>query len=331
MKRREFVMAFGGAALWPLCARAQPPARMPRIGILCHAGSEEEEKNLLDAIRQGLRDVGYEEGRNIKLELRFPAEELERFNALAAELVALQVDILVAVSLRGARAAQRATATIPVVFLAVPDPVGSNIVDSLDKPGKNITGLSTMAVELTPKRLQLLKDAVVGLSRVGLLVNATDTEGTRHYINAARTVADPLGISMVPVEVSTSDEFERAFSEMNEKHLQAVVLGQDGLFFSDMASAERLGQLAIKHNIPMMAYRGELAEAGAFMSYGPNNPASFRRVGIFIDKILKGAKPADLPVEQPTTFEFFINMKTGKALGLSVPYSLLAIADRVFD
>jgi putative ABC transport system substrate-binding protein len=275
--------------------------------------------------------VGYTEGRNIELDLRFPAERIERFDSLAAELVGLKVDVLVAVTLRAALAAKRATTTIPIVFIAIPDPVGSNIVESLARPSGNITGLSTMAVELTPKRVQLLKEAVGDLSRVALLVNATDKDGTRRYVDAGRVVANPLGISITPVEVSTPDEFERAFAVMNEKHLQAVVLGQDGLFFSDMASAKRLGQLAINHNLPMIAYRSELAEGGALMSYGPDMPASFRRLGVFIDKILKGAKPSDLPVEQPTKFEFFINTKTAKTLGVKIPPNLLAIADEAVE
>jgi putative tryptophan/tyrosine transport system substrate-binding protein len=231
MKRREFIRALGGGAVWPLVARAQQPTKVPRIGILWHAGSEEEEKPQLDPIRLGLRNLGYREGQNIQLEMRFPAEKIEQFYALAVELVDLKVDILVAVTLRAALAAQRATATIPIVFLAVPDPIGSHVVDSLARPSRNITGLSTMAVEVTSKRLQLLKEAVGNLSRVALLVNASDTEGTRRYVDAGRVVADPLGISIVPVGVSAQDEFDRAFSEMKEKQLQAVVLGQDGLFF----------------------------------------------------------------------------------------------------
>jgi putative ABC transport system substrate-binding protein len=330
MKRREFMTLLSGAPFgWPIMACAQPAPKVPRIGVLCHAGSADEEKPLLDPIRQGLRDLGYNEGQNIILEYRFPAEKLERFQALAVELVDLKVDILIAVTLRAALAAQRATTTIPILFLAIPDPIGSKLVDSLANPGGNITGLSTMAVELTPKRVQLLKEAVGNLSRVALLVNATDKEGTLRYVEAGRTAADPLGVSITPIEVATTGEFEQAFAAMNQRKLQGVVLGQDGLFFSDMASAERLARLALHHKLPMIAYRRELAQGGALMAYGPDNPASFRRVGVFIDKILKGAKPADLPVEQPSKFEFFINLDTAKALGVTVPRSLLARADEV--
>jgi len=332
MRRRELAALAGGAVAWGVAAWAQPAAKVPRIGVLCHAGSEAEEKPLLDAVRQGLKEVGYVEGQNIILEIRFPAEKLERFQVLANELVELKVDVLLAVTLRAAQAAQRATESIPIVFIAVPDPVGSKIVKSLSKPGGNITGISTMAVELTPKRVQLLRDGVgSSLTRVALFVNATDKDGTARYIEAGRTTADPLGISIAAVEVSAREEFQEAFSAMKHKGFNGVVLGQDGLFFSNMESAENLAGLAIRNNLPMIAYRKELVLGGALMAYGPDNSASFRRAGVFIDKILKGAKPADLPVEQPTRFELVVNLKTAKALGLALPPAFLGLADEVVE
>jgi len=327
VNRRAFIALLGGAAVWATWARAETRRKIPTIGVLWHAGSDEEEKFPLGLFRQGLQDIGYVEGQNIILENRFPAEQPERFYALAAELVRIKVDILFTVTRLAALAAQRATKTIPIVFMAVADPVGSKLVDTLARPGGNITGLANMALELTPKRFELLKE-VAGVSRAALLVNATDPAGVR-YIELSNMLVNPLGVSVDPIEVRTPDDFPQAFSAISRRGLQAVVTTQDGLIYNEQPQMFRL---AIQHRLPLIGYTREMAVNGAFMSYGPNNALMFRRAGAFVDKILKGTKKiGDLPVEQPTKFEWLINMKTAKALGLTVPETLLLRADEVIE
>jgi putative tryptophan/tyrosine transport system substrate-binding protein len=325
--RRDFIALLGGAAAWPTWARGETRGKIPTIGVLWHAGSAEEEKFPLSLFRQGMQDVGYVEGQNIKVEHRYPAEIPERFNALAVELVQLKVDIIFTITRLAALAAQRATKTIPIVFVAVADPVGSKLIDSLARPGGNITGLSNMAIELTPKRFELLKE-VVGLSRAALLVNATDPAGPR-YVELSNTSVGPLGITVEPIEIRTPDDFEKAFSEIRKRGLQGVVTSQDGLIYNEQPQMFRL---ALQHKLPLIGYSREMAFNGALMSYGPNNATMFRRAGAFIDKILKGTKKVgDLPVEQPTKYELMINMKTAKAIGLDVPPVMLSRADQVIE
>jgi len=227
MKRREFIAELGGVAAWSTWARGQTRKKIPTVGVLWHAGSAEEEEYPLGQFRLGLRDIGYVEGQNIILENRFPAEQPDRFDALAAELVQINVDILFTVTRLAALAAQRATKAIPIVFMAVADPVGSKLVDTLARPGGNITGVSNMALELTPKRFELLKE-VIGLSRAALLVNATDPAVAR-YVELSSMAVGPLGVTVQPIEVRTPDDFEKAFSEISKKGLQGVVTSQDGL------------------------------------------------------------------------------------------------------
>jgi putative ABC transport system substrate-binding protein len=327
MKRREFIAALlGGAVAWP--AQGQTRKKIPKIGVLWHAASAEEEKFPLEQFRLGLQDIGYTEGKNIKLENRFPAEQADRFHALAAELVEIDVDILFTVTRLAALAAQRATRKIPIVFMAVADPVGSKLVETLAHPGGNITGLSNMALELTPKRIELLKE-VIGLSRVALLVNATDSEGARRYLEVIEAAPGLSGVTVDPIEVLAPDDFEKAFAEICRRGLQGVVTTQDGLIYNEQP---RIFRLAMQYRLPLIAYSREMAVNGALMTYGPNNSAMFRRAGAFVDKILKGTeKPGDLPVEQPTRFEFVINMKTAKALGVEVSPVILSRADEVID
>jgi putative ABC transport system substrate-binding protein len=296
--------------------------------VLWHAGNEEEERIPLGALREGLRRAGYIEGQNIILENRFPNEQPERFQSFAAELADLKVNLIVTVTRQAALAAQRATSTIPIVFLAVPDPLESKLVNNLARPGANITGYSSMSVELVPKRVELLKQALPGLSRVALVVNANYAEGAKRNIETAQRAAALLGIAVQPVEVRSPADFEPAFLLMSNGNVQGVVLTQDGLFY---ANQRRLAQLALDHKLPMMAYAKEMSEAGALMSYGQNIPAYFRRAAVYIDKILKGTKPADLPVEQPTTFDFYINEKTAKSLGVAIPPSLLTMVGSIGD
>jgi putative ABC transport system substrate-binding protein len=331
MKRREFITAFGGAAAtvaWPLVGRAEETTKLPRIGVLWHAANVDQEAVYLGALRQGLGDFGYVEGKNITLEMRFPAEQYERFFTLAAELVQLHPDVLVSAAGTAAIALHQATTTIPLVFVNVPDPVGRKLVASLSRPGGNATGLSNMAVDLTKKRIELAKEVIPGLSRVAMLVNASDEVGSQAFIADGEAAARELGIAVVPVGVRGRKELEAAISKISEDKFPALVVTVDGMFFTER---QRIADLTLAQRLPTIVYSREPLEAGALISYGPSAPLLYRRAGYFIDKILKGAKPADLPVEQPTKFELLINLKTAGTLGLKVPPALLTRADDVID
>ncbi|MBR1157433.1 ABC transporter substrate-binding protein [Bradyrhizobium sp. JYMT SZCCT0428] len=329
MKRRDFLLLITAVTIPPQMVRAQSSVnRVPRIGMLWHAANEEEEAVYLGAARRGLNDFGYVEGKNIILENRYPAENPDRFQSLAAELVALKVDILVAITRPAALAAQRATTTIPIIFVAIPDPVGSKLVASLARPGGNLTGLSNFALDLTAKRVEHLKEIVPSVSKVALLVNPNDKDGARRYIEEAQAAADRLQVALSAFEVRGPGDLESAFSKMQESKINGVVVTQDGLFF---AARQEVASLALAHRLPLAVYSRETVEAGALASYGPSNLSIFRRSGYYIDKILKGAKPADLPVEQPTKFEFIVNLKTAKALDLDVPLHVQQRADEVIQ
>ena len=330
MRRRGFIQGIAAFAAWPLTARAQQSSsRIPVVGVLWHAGSAEEERIPLGALVQGFRNLGYVEGRNIIFEHRFPNEQPERSDAFAAELVQIKVDVFIAVTRQAALAAQRATKTIPIVFMVVPDPVGSKLVDSLNQPGRNITGMTNMAFELVPKRVELLKEAISNLSRMALLINGSYPEAARHYAEIGQPAADRLGIILEPIDVRGVADFEKAFSTIADRQFQAVSLTVDGLFY---ANQMQLGTLAYERKLPLIGYAREMAkEAGMFLSYGPSNVASFNHTAYFVDRILKGEKPADLPVEQPTKFELVANLKVAKELGISVPTSILLRADEVIE
>jgi putative tryptophan/tyrosine transport system substrate-binding protein len=329
MRRRDLIKGIAGsAAAWPLAARAQQPIKIPRIGVLWHAGSEQEEAIYLGAMRQGFRDIGYVEGKTFLLENRFPNEQPDRMLSMAKELVALRVDVLVAVTASSALAAQRATARIPIVFVVVPDPVAIKLVDSLAKPGGNITGTSHITVELSAKRLEMLKAAISNLSRVALLVNPNDLVMSPRYIAESQAAASTLGITVNPVNVRTLDDFGYAFDKIIGARLEAVSVGANGLFFQ---GREVMAQLSLKNRLPLIAYSKETFDAGAFMSYGADQVPMFQRTAVYVDKILKGEKPADIPVELPTKFQFRINLRTAKALGLNVPSALLVAADEVIE
>jgi putative ABC transport system substrate-binding protein len=279
-------------------------------------------------VRQGLSDHGYVEGQNVTLENRFPAEIPERFVSLAAELAALNVNVLVAINRIAALAAQRATTTIPIVFVAVPDPVGSKLVASLAHPGGNITGLTNFAYDLTAKRVEFLKAVVPTVSHVALLVNPNDRDSAKTYIEESYAAANKLGLILQPVEVRTPSDLLSAFSKTIDDQVDGVVVSQDGLFY---AARKVIADLALARKLPLAVYSRETVDAGALLSYGPSNYRIFRASGAYIDKILKGAKPVDLPVEQPTKFEFIINLKTAKALGLDLSPILLSRADEVIE
>jgi putative ABC transport system substrate-binding protein len=326
MKRRDFVVGFSAAATWPFAARAQQPKKIPRIGVLWHAANADEEDVYLSVLTKAFGDLGYVDGKSIQLEHRFPDEQPDRFRAFAREFVETKVDAIVAVTALGAKEAKQATNTIPVVFVADPDPVGSGLVESLAHPGGNATGLSLMAIDVTGKRLGLFKELVPNLSRVAIMVDPRDSAAPR-FRAAYEKAAKPLGISTQIVEVTTSDGIEQAFSAIAQDGLDGAALAGPML----LNQRVRVGVSALAHKIPTLSGVAEMVPHGLLLSYGQDFPDFFRRAVGYADKILKGAKPADLPVEQPTRFKLVINLKTAKGLGLSIPPTLLITADEVID
>jgi putative ABC transport system substrate-binding protein len=328
MRRRAFLIMTCGGAAWPLAALGQPTKKLPKVGVLWHAANAEDEALGLGALTRGFSDLGYIDGKNIALHHRFPAEIAERFASLSAELVAVPVDVLVAVTQPAALAAQQATATIPIVFILVPEPVGSKLVNSLARPGGNITGLTNIAAELTAKRVQLLREAFPRMMRLTLLVNPNDRQAMLRFIDEATTAATVLGLDVQPLQVRSLEEIEDAFNHIVDSRSEGVITTPNGLFYLARAL---IGQLAVKHRLPLMVQNRETLEDGALMAYGPDIQAIFRRAAVYVDKILKGEKPADLPVEVPTKFQFLINLKTAKALGVALPESLLLRADETIE
>ena len=327
MRRREF-LGLVGVAITSLPAYAATTKRNPAVGILWHAGSEQEEAIFLAEIRRGLRDLGYEEGRNITLVNTYAAEQYDRFARNALNLVGENVDIIVAITRPAALAAQRATRTIPIVAVVVPDPVGSGLVASLARPGGNITGLGNFAVDLAGKRVELLREAVDGLTKVVLFVNPSDPGLARIYMQESKTAADRLGLAIQVVEIATAEEIEAGFAAISQSGRTGVIINNDALL---LTQAERIARLATARSIPTLAFVAGMARQGALLSYGPDNLAIFRRSATYVDKILRGARPADLPVEQPTDYQLFINLNTAKMLGIAIPATLLSRADGVIE
>jgi putative ABC transport system substrate-binding protein len=328
MKRRNFIIVASGIALaGPAVARAQQRAQVPRIGVLWHAGSAEEEGSNYRALVKGFRDIGYTEGRDIVLEHRFPGEVPEKFRSMAAELVASKVDVLVAVGANTPPYAKEATTTIPVVFALVPDPLGSKLVKSLARPEANVTGLSNSAFDLIGKRLELLKEVIPKLSRVALLVNA-NSQLASTYTKAFDTAAVSLQLSGEVFTWRAPQDLEAVFTAMKAARAQAVMFNPDGWAFTYRAI---ISKLALANRLPLSAYSRQTLEAGSLVSYGVDHDAICHRVAVYVNRLLKGTKPAELPIEQPTKFEFLINLKVAKALGLAVPPALLARADEVIE
>jgi putative ABC transport system substrate-binding protein len=311
----------------PLWADAQQGRKVPKIGFFTPAPSSPETVAHLDAFRHGLRALGYVEGQNITIESRYAAGRLDRLPDLAAELVTLGVDIIVARGEAAARAAKQATGTIPIVMATSGDPVGTGLVVSLARPGGNVTGLSSMAPDTAGKRLQLLKQAVPRVSRVAFLYPLTFAASVLE-VKEAQVTAPALGLTVHPLGVRAPDDLGRAFDAMTREHADALIIGGDPLTTSQQ---KRILEFAAKRRLPGMYFWAEFVQAGGLMAYGPSLPDMYRRAATYVDKILKGAKPADLPVEQPTKFELAINMKTAKALGLTIPPSVLVRADRVIQ
>jgi putative tryptophan/tyrosine transport system substrate-binding protein len=293
--------------------------------VLWHAGSAEEEDVYLSVLVKAFHDLGYVEGKNIHLDHRFPDEKPERFRALAQELVDEKPGVIIAVTNLDAVEVKRATSTIPIVFVLGQDPVRDRFVESLARPGGNATGLSLMGVDLSGKRMELLKEAVPNLSRLALLVDPTITFKDR-MIKSYQAAAQALGITLWPVEIGGIDDIEPVFAKIAQDHADGFVRGSGSVLFPLRA---RMGASAIAHKLPGVTYIAEEVPHGLLLSYGQDFPDFFRRAAVYVDKILKGAKPADLPVEHPTKFKLVLNLKTAKALGITFPQTLLLSADEI--
>jgi ABC-type uncharacterized transport system substrate-binding protein len=305
----------------PQLAEAQQPAKIPRIGFV--AANRPDTPSIVE-FRRGLRDLGYIEGKNILIEYRY-VEGVAEFPNLIAELVRLKVDVIVVPNTAGAQAAKNATTTIPVIFTSVGDPVGTGVVASLARPGGNITGLSNLSPELSGKQLELLKEAFPKISHVAAL-SETANPGNAASLGEMKVAAEVLRVTLQRLEVRGPDDFEPAFSAIKRERASALIVLRNNLIRAHLA---QIVGLAIKSRLPALYPDSFSTDAGGLMSYGPKPSEHFRRVAIYVDKILKGAKPADLPVEQPTKFELVINLKTAKQIGVTISPNVLARADRV--
>jgi putative ABC transport system substrate-binding protein len=326
--RRTWLVALLGLLGTPVATTARPPARLVRIGLL--GGStrtSREASHIWAAFSEGLQQLGYVEGRNMLIEGRFYGDDVHRLPSLAAELVRLPVDVIVAGASPAPEAARRATSTIPIVMANHPDPVGTGLVASLAKPGANVTGLSLLSPDLRVKQLQLLKEMVPRLTSVAVLSNPA-TPLHRRDVTELEAGAQPLKVRVEVVEASAASEFTEAFSVMVAKKVGALIILAGSTFFTH---APRLAELAARNRLPSTYAFREYAEAGGLMSYGADLRDNFRRAAGYVDRILNGAPPGDLPIEQPTRFELVINLRAAKALGLSIPHTVLARADRIIE
>jgi putative ABC transport system substrate-binding protein len=333
MKRREFITLLGGAAAsWPLTARAQQATKVPRIGTLSPGRSElpDPTLNMLNAFLQGLHELGYREGQNVAIERQYADGSSDRLRELANELVRRKPDIIVGFSTTAARPAKQATDTIPIVAVAMADPVADELVASLARPGGNVTGTTFLGPELVAKRLQLLREVVPGLSRVAALwhPHAYSERTMAGVLNEIEVAARTLGLQLQLVPAAGPDDLVSAFAAMAREHADALIVMPSPVLFGEYG---RIVSIAANSRLPAIGAAREFVDLGGLMSYGANLPDLARQTAPYVDKILKGAKPAELPVEQPTRFELALNLKTAKALGLQVPDKLLAIADEVIE
>jgi len=326
IKRRQFISLLGGAvAAWPLAARAQQAGKPPTIGFL-GSGTPTSQRTWVDAFVQRLRELGWIEGRTVAIDYRWVEGRPERFAEIAAEFVRLKVDVIFAVGTEAALAAKKATAVIPIVFPVAGDPVGTGIVASLARPSGNVTGLSNLAADLAAKRLEILHDVLPRLARLAILANVGSPAAVLE-MHEFRDAASTLGLEVVPLEIRRTDDIAPALESLNGRADTLYVVGDPLANFNRI----RINTFALVARLPTMYVQREYVEAGGLMSYGPNYPDLNRRAADYVDKILRGAKPAELPVEQPTKFDLVVNLVTARALGVTVPPTLLARADEVIE
>ena len=325
MRRRDFIAALGGAVIWPLYARAQHSEKIHRVG---YVGSDAaSQAHLVTAFEQGLRDLGRIPGQNVLIEYRWTGGDVERIPRAVAELIALPVDVILAATSAFAEAARLATSTLPIVFVSHGDPVGAGHAISLARPGKNLTGLSTMTPEVNAKGLELLKEAVPSASRIAALWEPR-IPSNPSALHAVEETALRLGVRIQPVALHDRSDVDGAVETAAQSGDVALLVISGSIAF---AERDRLAELALKHRLPTLFTQREQAEAGGLLCYGAHLPDLFRRAASYVDRILRGANPGDLPIEQPTKFELVVNVKTAKALGLTIPPSLLARADEVIE
>jgi ABC-type uncharacterized transport system substrate-binding protein len=327
LKRRTVITLLGGSAAWPLAAPAQQSA-MPVIGFL-HSASATTVANLVDAFRKGLREAGYVEGQNVAIEFRWGEGHNDRLPGLAEELVRRRVAVIVTPQSTAATiAAKTATTTIPIVFVIGADPVKIGLVASFNRPGGNLTGISDLGIELGAKRLGLLRELLPGAARFAVLVNPDNPFNTDPFVAELRTAASAIGQQIELVPASTNSDIDAAFATFVKKRADAFLISPDALFVSRRV---QLITQAVRHALPALYHRREFAEAGGLMSYGSDLADQFRQTGVYAGRILKGEKPAEMPVQLPTRFEFVINLQTAKTLGIEIPATLLARADEVIE
>jgi len=322
MRRREFIVTLGGAASWPLAARAQHAGKMWRIAFITHAPNPD-----YDELFENLRGFGYVEGQNIIVERRYAQGKAEKFQEFAAEMVRLKVDLIITNTTPAALAAKNLTTTIPIVIPTAIDPVGTGLIASLARPGGNITGGAILTGELAAKRLELLKEVVSSLSRTAVLWNSANPANALAW-RETQGAARALGVTLQSHEVQSPQDFEIAFARMAEERSDALFVLDDAM---TMQYRKEIAEFAIQKRLPSVFATKDRVKAGGLMSYGPQYSEMMRRAASLVDKILRGAEPANLPMEQPTTFELVINLKTAKAIGLTVPPPLLTRADEVIE
>ena len=327
MKRRDFITLLSAAAAWPLPARAQQQPAMPVVGWLGSESREAENPRIIP-FRQGLEEAGYVEGQNLKIEYRLAEGRYDQLRALAADLVHRQVSVIALTGQPAALAAKAATATIPIVFQIADDPVQLGLVASLGRPGGNITGVTSLNVEVLPKQLELLHELVPNATAIALLVNPASSARAEPNARQAQVAARRLGLKLHILHASSEPEFDAAFANAVQLRSEALVIGTDAFFFG---RSVQLGTLAARHAIPAISPYREFAASGGLMSYGTNNSNQFRQVGVYTGRILKGEKPTDLPVQQAVKLDLIINLKTAKALGLTVPMIMQMTVDEVIE
>jgi putative ABC transport system substrate-binding protein len=325
MRRREFITILSGAtATWPFAARAEP--KIPRVGYMGNS-TQALEANLIGAFRDGLRELGYDEGRNILIEYRWADGNYAQFPTLVAELIAAKVDVIVTAGTPAALAVKKATTTVPLVMVAVGDPVGTGLVPSLARPGGNLTGLSSIAPDLEGKRLELLREVVPTLSHVAVFFNLLNPFHVVSMRNA-HTAAEAMGLKLQQHDIRKSEDLDDAFATIRKERPDGLLILADRVF---LHNRQRMMDFTEEQRLPNVNAYTELVEAGGLMSYGPSYEDMHKRAAIYVNKIIKGAKPADLPIEQPSKFTFVINLKAAKILGVTIPPSLLTLADKVIE